>query len=560
MLSHRCWSACAHLPAYATATGPGADACAASHLCSTCQGIRPKGLQEVQSKQLQELINLCIAPYNERPASRQLLKHPYFDSIRPARVVASASTAALAAAQGGSMDVLSEYGGSVASGGVSRTVSGMAEAGAVHVLPASASRDSMPGAPGGGPAPVSRSVSGVPTEQHSDAGSIHSQRSNASELAATTMINGTSGAEAGMGGAGEQATAAALRPSSPFGSSRPGSAPGSKPPSPPTLSPRGSPKATSPTGSEGTRCEATNRRFVVVGKYLAERDKFNLRLRICEPGGDSRTVEFEFDLSHDTAVSVAGEMVEELQLSPEDAAAIASAIKAELEGLASQLQGGVSMQLEIAAAALQQGLRENAASQAGEGEPGAPGLQQAPGAALLAARARGSAASVTSNASVGSGGSHASATAALPPQAGEVPSPPQRVLSPPPLPRSGLGPHGSMSLPPLPTASAQPDLPSPSQRVMRSNSIDALLLRGEPFSRSSSAVHGAHWLLLRHVNLPALPPLGGCACPQFTHSPNIMPQSCSARHGPAVTAPCGQQRHKRHAHAVWRHPVACPLV
>jgi hypothetical protein len=57
-------------------------------------------------------------------------------------------------------------------------------------------------------------------------------------------------------------------------------------------------------------------------------------------------VEFEFDLSHDTAISVAGEMVEDLALSPEDAAAIARAIKAEIAALTTHLEEQVSLSLE----------------------------------------------------------------------------------------------------------------------------------------------------------------------------------------------------------------------
>ena len=58
--------------------------------------------------------------------------------------------------------------------------------------------------------------------------------------------------------------------------------------------------------------------------------------------GPAKTVEFEFDLGEDTAASVAGEMVEEMALSQDDAHAIATAIKDEvrlLTGMGSPLNG-----------------------------------------------------------------------------------------------------------------------------------------------------------------------------------------------------------------------------
>lgn len=46
------------------------------------QGVRPAALQKVRSQELAEFIAVCIRPRNERPRARQLLKAPYFDSIR----------------------------------------------------------------------------------------------------------------------------------------------------------------------------------------------------------------------------------------------------------------------------------------------------------------------------------------------------------------------------------------------------------------------------------------------------------------------------------------------
>lgn len=46
------------------------------------QGVRPAGLQKVPTVELAEFINVCIGSRDSRPRARQLLKHPYFDTIR----------------------------------------------------------------------------------------------------------------------------------------------------------------------------------------------------------------------------------------------------------------------------------------------------------------------------------------------------------------------------------------------------------------------------------------------------------------------------------------------
>jgi len=45
-------------------------------------GIRPAGLARVPSRELADVISACIAPRARRPRARQLLKHPYFESVR----------------------------------------------------------------------------------------------------------------------------------------------------------------------------------------------------------------------------------------------------------------------------------------------------------------------------------------------------------------------------------------------------------------------------------------------------------------------------------------------
>ena len=44
----------------------------------------------------------------------------------------------------------------------------------------------------------------------------------------------------------------------------------------------------SPTSSDGCRCDATERRFLVKGSWMDGDKRIQLRLRICEPTGKPR--------------------------------------------------------------------------------------------------------------------------------------------------------------------------------------------------------------------------------------------------------------------------------
>lgn len=284
----------------------------------TTQGVRPAGLQKVASQDLAEFINVCISQRESRPRARQLLKHPYFDSIRRDKALAaSRSDAALAAAGGG--DGASDY-GSATSGPVSRTTSSLADmlgSGGSHSHPTSARGEgpglpALPGsgAPLGGLAPSAPGAGGltgppsvtsssahplsrtVSAEAHSDraasdSASIRSQRSNASELAQMVLENIAEEGEAVDNGEdGAAAAAAAARAGSLGPGSRQASTqatPLGSPPGGPSspAKPPGSPAAS----SDGCRCDATERRFSVKGDWLEVDKRVQLRLRICEPSG-----------------------------------------------------------------------------------------------------------------------------------------------------------------------------------------------------------------------------------------------------------------------------------
>lgn len=56
-------------------------------VCGVLQGVLPAGLEKVKSQELREFITQCIAhDPDSRPDTRQLLKHPFFESIRTGKV------------------------------------------------------------------------------------------------------------------------------------------------------------------------------------------------------------------------------------------------------------------------------------------------------------------------------------------------------------------------------------------------------------------------------------------------------------------------------------------
>ncbi|KAG9446715.1 hypothetical protein H6P81_012843 [Aristolochia fimbriata] len=82
-------------------------------------------------------------------------------------------------------------------------------------------------------------------------------------------------------------------------------------------------KGSSPTGGRG---------FTVEGQRRDINTIF-LKLRICDSAGHLRNIHFPFDIEADTAISVASEMVAELDLTDQDVTTIAAMIDSEIQGL-----------------------------------------------------------------------------------------------------------------------------------------------------------------------------------------------------------------------------------
>ena len=90
----------------------------------------PAGLAKVPTGELAEFISVCIAPRNQRPRARHLLKHPYFHTIRAEKAAVKLGAEALAHSVSCAADLhqmVADCTASVA-GSVSRTSSELAEA------------------------------------------------------------------------------------------------------------------------------------------------------------------------------------------------------------------------------------------------------------------------------------------------------------------------------------------------------------------------------------------------------------------------------------------------
>jgi hypothetical protein len=102
------------------------------------QGLHPEGLDKVPRSELRDFIEVCINhDADARPEARQLLKHPFFDSVRACKGAANGAGGPerpLVAASSGdsgrqseellSADALSRSGSETSSGGASATGSG----------------------------------------------------------------------------------------------------------------------------------------------------------------------------------------------------------------------------------------------------------------------------------------------------------------------------------------------------------------------------------------------------------------------------------------------------
>eukprot|EP00775_Hariotina_reticulata_P007132 gene7132-7347_t len=189
------------------------------------QGIYPAGLEKVKSQELQEFITMCIAhnPAN-RPDTRQLLKHPFFESIRTGRVQVERAAPLLERSH---EDVQSRL-----------------------------------------------------TESHSDVSGVEQQDVYDDE----ELLD-----------------------------------------------------------EDGLLGDEDGDREMSVNCQQAEENKLSFQLKFTAPEGHCKTVEFTFDMQQDTADDIAGEMMDDLSLSAEEAQYIAEKIKEEISRMSSSFVGSLDL-------------------------------------------------------------------------------------------------------------------------------------------------------------------------------------------------------------------------
>ena len=311
-------------------------------------GVRPAGLQRVPSRELADFISLCIVPRDTRPRARHLLKHPYFESIRAElRGDGPGRAAALAGVSGSTADLLLAADPPIIGiGGALATASTSALAGA-RSASGSLAGDWRAELPAQLAAVPEADDEADPSDTRPDAAAPVPPSATAAAARAHLQPRPPSRSGALSPGAGAWRGVASPRSDASASSIKAAAAaqPPTGPPQPPPLAAaaRAASAARSDAGSDdgslrsagggggGAIASAGGREFRVKGRLASDGgDTLALRLRITQPGGPSKTVEFAFDLGADTALSVAGEMVHDLSLSHGDAAAIASAIRAEI--------------------------------------------------------------------------------------------------------------------------------------------------------------------------------------------------------------------------------------
>ncbi|CAK9277912.1 unnamed protein product, partial [Sphagnum jensenii] len=108
------------------------------------------------------------------------------------------------------------------------------------------------------------------------------------------------------------------------------------------LQPRSTRFETEKLSGEKERARRSSRDFRVKGKR-GDDDTIFLRLRIADHDGEYRNIHFPFNVETDTAMSVASEMVAELDLSDQDVTTIAEMIDVEILALVPEWKPGVAI-------------------------------------------------------------------------------------------------------------------------------------------------------------------------------------------------------------------------
>ncbi|GFR39677.1 hypothetical protein Agub_g149 [Astrephomene gubernaculifera] len=358
------------------------------------QGIHPGGLTKVQNAELREFIELCIQhDPNQRPEARQLLKHPFFESIRaqlscggidrvaPDRPTAEEPTtaghntpevfsdeepappaAAAAAANGpGSKPT---YADAVAMqlpaaaenmsppqqqqpGPVDapmRAASPGLQPPVRAASPAPAPRVSSPGLPPAAPAPRASSPGLPPVAQAPRAASpglppaeLQPPQNNlVADLQLQQGLQGVrhSGSHQDLQSPVlQELSMSALKQQSQQSQQQQGGEPGAAfGGSAGGVLPQPDGEAAAAPGAAAGEGEGDNwAREINLHCKQVEESKLSFQLRFSEPAGHCKTIEFAFDMAEDTAECIANEMMEDLSLSAGEAQEIAAKIREEIQ-------------------------------------------------------------------------------------------------------------------------------------------------------------------------------------------------------------------------------------
>ncbi|CAH9124939.1 unnamed protein product [Cuscuta epithymum] len=250
-------------------------------------GRKPAALDKVKDPEVKQFIEKCLLPASQRSSAAELLKDSF---------LSSASSTELG------------FGTLMSSSSTSKSI-GLPSSESPLVDIASSSR-----------------MSSRPGHAESKSGTLQSllpasQLSSAVELLKDSFISSASSMELGYGpllsssstskciGLPKSESPLVDTASSSIMSSRPGNAES---------------KSGTPQNFEFLSCSEKNE-FRLEGD-LCDENSISLHMRIADSGGKVRNIDFMFYLESDTALSIAGEMVEQLELSNEDVTVIGDLI------------------------------------------------------------------------------------------------------------------------------------------------------------------------------------------------------------------------------------------
>ncbi|GIL91129.1 hypothetical protein Vretimale_9576 [Volvox reticuliferus] len=327
------------------------------------QGIHPSGLAKVQNTELREFIELCIQhDPNQRPEARQLLKHPFFESIRaqlscggtdkaPVDKAESATAGnntpevfsdeepappAAPALNGPSQLCVEGDGGVTVAAGTSPILllSASGELPMRAASPALPPRAPSPGLPMALPMDLTGVRPGESsTELQPAGGSMGVPQSSSSvdlrspvlqelPMASLQQLQQHQSYVSVVSAAGDQ------------GSSGGGG-----------LMPNGGRESDGGVAMEGPDEDEGDglvwAREIDLHCKQVEESKLSFQLRFTEPAGHCKTIEFAFDMAEDTAECIANEMMEDLSLSAAEAQQIAAKIREEIQRTVSAQGQGV---------------------------------------------------------------------------------------------------------------------------------------------------------------------------------------------------------------------------